>query len=123
MRPEAAFLAGYALALVALAAGLEWLGRRSANPWSSRVLTASRPPDAQHLDYSADWPHSEVPVFHQGVGGVALAAALLLTTANVIRNHHLVELVVLLPLVALIATRILRVVRRLRPPTVRRDSA
>jgi hypothetical protein len=114
--PEAVFLAGYALVLVAVAAGLESLGRRSADPWSSRVLAASRPPDRPQPDEQphgqADWPHSEVPGFHLGVSGVVLAAALVLTMVSVVRNHRPVELVVQLFLLALVAVRIAGVARR-----------
>jgi len=110
--PEAIFLAGYALVLVAVAAGLESLGRRSADPWSSRVLAASRPPDRPKPQGQADWPHSEVPGFHLGVSGVVLAAALVLTTVSVVRNHRPVELAVQVALLALVAVRIAGVARR-----------
>lgn len=118
MHAEAAFLAGYALSLVALATGLNWLGRRSADPWSSRMLVASRPPDLAELDLAADWPHSEVPKFHQGVGGVALAAALLLTVVNVVRHHRPIELVVNVLVFVLITACIARVLRAYRLPVV-----
>jgi hypothetical protein len=120
---EAAFLAGYALALVALATGLERLGRRSANPWASRVLAASRPPDISPNEVAADWPHSEVPVFHQGVGNVALAAALLLTAANVVRHHQPLELAVQLALLVLLATRIARAITTHRSHAPARDDS
>ncbi len=107
MDPEAIFLSGYALVLVAVAAGLESLGRRSADPWSSRVLAASRPPDTpRRPDVQADWPHSEVPAFHLGVSAVILAAALLLTIVSVARHHRPFELVVQLAVLVLISARI-----------------
>ena len=114
MHPEAMFLAGYAAVLVAVAAGLEALGRRSTHPWSSRILAASRPPDVQQPDGETDWPHSEVPVFHLAVSGVVLTAALGLTAASVARHHGEVELGVHLALLAIIATRIAGVVTRFR---------
>lgn len=112
MHPEAAFLTGYALALVALGAGLEALGRRSTDPWSSRVLAASRPPSVEQRDKSAPWLHSDVPAFHLGLSGVALTAALLLTAVSLIRHHDPIELVVQLAVLALVTTRIAGVVRR-----------
>ncbi len=111
MHPEAVFLTGYALVLVAVAAGLASLGRRTAYPWSSKVLAASRPPH-EDVDGEADWPHSEVPAFHLGVSGVVLAAALLLTTVSVVRNHDPIELVVQLAVLAVIAIGIARLARQ-----------
>jgi len=118
VHPEAIFLAGYALVLVAVAAGLASLGRRAADPWSSRALAASRPPDGRETDgetdWSADWPHSEVPAFHLGVSGVVLAAALLLTAVSVARHHRASEVVVQLALLVLISTQLSRLVIRHR---------
>jgi hypothetical protein len=114
MHPEAMFLAGYAVVLVAIAAGLEALGHRSAHPWSSRILAASRPPDVGQPDGETDWPHSEVPVFHLAVCGVVLTAALALTAASFARHHGHVEIGVHLALLAFIATRIAGVVTRFR---------
>ena len=75
MDAEVAFLTGYALVLVAISLALEALGRRSTDPWSSRVLAASRPPDHEQRDDAHSWPHAEVPTFHLGLSAVALAAA------------------------------------------------
>lgn len=111
MHPEAVFLAGYALTLVAIAAGLEALGRRSTHPWASRTLAACRPPDEPKRDV-ADWPHSEVPVFHTGLSGVALAAALALTIVSMARHHDPVELAAQGALVVLIGARGLRLITR-----------
>ena len=113
MDPEAVFLTGYALVLVAVAAGLASLGRRTADPWASRVLAASRPPPDE-LDGEADWPHSEVPAFHLGVSGVVLAAALLMTAVSVARHHRPLELIVQLALLALIFLRMARTAARYR---------
>ena len=114
MRAEAAFLVGYAVALVALAAGLEWIGRKSSDPWSSRMLAASRPVDLAERDLTADWPHSEVPRFHQGLAAVALVAAFVLTVANLARHHRPIELVVIACVLALVAASINRVIRQHR---------
>ena len=78
------------------------------------MLAACRPPDERQVDDEADWPHSEVPVFHRGLNGVVLTAALLLTAASVARHHRPIEFVVHLALLALIATRIARSVTQHR---------
>ena len=121
MTAEAAFLAGYSLVLVAVAAGIEWLGRRSTRPWASRMLAASAPPAERREGGEADWPHSEVPVFHLGLSAVVLLAALLLTAASLSRHHDPTELLVQLPLLALVAARLAHVLTRrralARPPT------
>lgn len=114
MHPEAAFLVGYALMLVAVAAGLEVLGRRSTRPSASRMLGACRPPDEPDSHDVADWPHSEVPVFHTGVSGVVLAAALALTIVSIARHHDLIELAAQGALVVLIGARVLRLITRHR---------
>ena len=108
MHPEAAFLSGYAVVLIAAAAGLSRLGRRATDPWSSRMLTASR----QQGDASSDaadepgWPHSEVPAFHVVVGIVALGAALLLVLVSLVRHHRPVECVVQVGILVVIGIRI-----------------
>lgn len=114
MHPEVAFLAGYALVLVAVGAGLETLGRRSTDPWASRTLAASRPPNERRADDEPDWPHSEVPVFHIGISGVALAAALALTIVSTARHHDPVELTAQVALLVLIVARVLRLITRHR---------
>lgn len=114
MHPEAAFLAGYAAALVAIAAGLESLGRRSTYPWASRMLAASRTADRRPVDGETDWPHSEVPVFHLGLSGVVLAAALLLMVVGMARHHDPTELLVQITVLALISRRVVRLATRRR---------
>lgn len=116
MHPEAMFLTGYALTLVAVAAGLESLGRRSTRPWASRMLAACRPADDPQPDDDAGWIHSEVPAFHTGLGGVALAAALALTIVSTARHHGPVELAAQGALLLLIGARVLRLVTRHRVP-------
>jgi hypothetical protein len=111
VHPEAAFLTGYALALVAVAAGLAALGRRSADPWASRVLAASRPPDIEPAEARATWLQSDVPTFHLCVSGVALAAAALLTVVSSVRHHRPTELAVQLTVLAAISLVGRRLVR------------
>jgi hypothetical protein len=117
VHPEAAFLAGYAIVLVAVAAGVESLGRRPTRPWTSRMLAAARAPDERLVDDEGDWPHSEVPVFHLGLSGVVLAAALLLTAVSVARHHDPIELLVQAALLGLITWRIVRLLTRHRTPS------
>jgi hypothetical protein len=109
MHPEAAFLAGYALALTLLAVGLEWLGRRSTDPWASRTLAACRPPTQQPAqrpsDESPDWPHSEVPAFHLGLAAVALTAAFAITALSTVRYVGTTELAVHSALLVVISVR------------------
>ena len=78
------------------------------------MLAASRPPDLAERDLAADWPHSEVPRFHQGVAAVALVAAFVLTVANLVRHHRPIEIVVILGVLVLVAGSINRVVRQHR---------
>jgi hypothetical protein len=114
VHPEAAFLAGYAAMLLAIATGLEALGRRSTSPWASRMLAASRTADRRPPDGEADWPHSEVPLFHLGLSRVVLAAALLLTAVGMARHHDPTELLAQIALLVLISRRIVRLPTRRR---------
>ena len=110
MDPEAAFLSGYAVALIAIAAGLSRLGRRSTDPWSSRMLSASRQPGDASSDATDEprWPHSEVPAFHVVVGIVALGAALLLVLVSLVRHHRPVECVAQVGILVTIGIRMAR---------------
>ena len=118
MHPEAAFLSGYAVLLIAVAAGLNRLGRRSTDPWSSRMLTASRQPGASSdAVHEPGWPHSEVPAFHVVVGMVALGAALLLVLVSLVRHHRPVECVAQVGILVLIGIRIARVASSLSRPS------
>lgn len=125
MHPEAAFLAGYALSLAFVAVGLEWLGRRSTDPWASRSLAACRAPTEQPAHEGPDWPHSEVPAFHLVLAAVALAAAFVITALSGFRHHETTELVIHSALLVIIAVRIRHLVIEHRTLTrrVRRQPA
>ena len=101
--PEVAFLAAYAAALVAVGAGFVALGRRAMDPWSSKVLAASRPPASEQPDHQASWMDSDVPAFHRCISGVALGAALLLTAVSAVRHHQQLEVIIQLALLAVIS--------------------
>ena len=123
MHPEAAFLSGYAVVLIAVAAGLTRLGRRSTDPWSSRMLTASRQPGASsEAGHEPGWPHSEVPAFHVVVGIVALVAALLLVLVSLMRHHRPVECVAQVGILVVIGFRITRLASSLSRRTANRDA-
>ncbi|MFC4054893.1 hypothetical protein ACFOY4_34835 [Actinomadura syzygii] len=108
MRFEAVFVAGYALLLVGVAAGLHRLGGQDTSPWRSRMLaghrrrTADPPPDTG----SADWPHSEAGRLHTGIALVTAVAAATLSAAEMVRHHRPVEIAVLgaIALTAIAAT-------------------
>ena len=53
-------------------------------------------------------------MFHLGLSGVVLAAALLLTAVSVARHHDPIELLVQVALLALITRRIVRLIGRHR---------
>jgi hypothetical protein len=112
--PEAAFLAGYAVALLLASAGIEALGRRPTHPWASRMLAAERPPEARRAVERSGWPHTEVPSFHLGLGAVAVGAALALTAVNLARNHAPLEVAVQAVVVLVAVARGARLVRRYR---------
>jgi hypothetical protein len=114
MDAEAAFLAGYALALTFVAVGLESLGRRSTDPWESRTLAASRPPAERRRSESSEWPDSEVASFHLGLSAVALAAAFAITTVSIVRNTGAIELVTHGGLLVIIAARVRHLIARHR---------
>lgn len=110
MHSEVAFLAGYSFSLTLIAIGLEWLGRRSTDPWASRTLVASRPPTSQPTSKELAWPHSEVPTFHLGMTAVALVAALVIAALSAVRYGGAMEHAVHASLLVLIGTRIRHVV-------------
>ena len=119
MDAEAAFLAGYALALVFVAVGLESLGRRSTDPWASRTLAASKPAGERPRRDSTEWPDAEVATFHLGLSAVALAAAFVITTVSIIRHSGPIELVTHGGLLVMIAARVRRLTARHRALTRR----
>jgi hypothetical protein len=119
VHPEAAFLAGYALALTLVAIGLESLGRRSTDPWASRTLAASRPPAERRRREGPEWPDAEVATFHLGLSAVALAAALVIIAVSIIRHSGPIELVTHGGLVIVIAARARHLVARHRALTRR----
>jgi len=122
VHPEAAFLAGYALALTLVAIGLESLGRRSTDPWASRTLAASRPA-AEHRRRDRPerpaWPDADVATFHLGLSAVALFAAFVITAVSVIRYSGPIELVTQGVLLVVIAARVRHLVARHRALTRR----
>lgn len=115
---EVLFLAGYAAALVLVAAGLDALGRRATDPWASPALAGSRPPDAGAPADSgagpvtAAWPEHDVSTFHTGLAAVALAAALVLTTVAAVRHHGPADVAVELAVAAVIGVRAVGLVTR-----------
>ena len=114
MHPEAAFLAVYALALTLVAVGLESLGRRSADPWASPTLAASKPPSEHRRRDSREWPDSEVATFHLGLSGVALAAAFVITAVSIIRHSGPIELVANGGILVIIIARVRHLIARHR---------
>ena len=114
MHAEAAFLAGYALALTFVAVGLESLGRRSTDPWASRTLAASKPSSEHRRRASAAWPSSEVATFHLGLSAVALAAAFVITIVSIVRHSGRIELVTHGGLLVVIAARARHLIARHR---------
>ena len=98
MSGEAAFTAGYALVLLAVVGALEAYGRRSTSAWSSRVFTGYRRavPDPPQPASPADWPHSEVGRFHRVLALSVSVVAVVLPTAELVRNHRPAELAVLI---------------------------
>ena len=123
MHPEAAFLSGYAVVLIAVAGGLSRLGRRSTDPWSSRMLTASQQPGASSDPaHEPGWPHSEVSAFHVVVAIVALGAALLLVLVSLVRHHRPVECVAQVGILFVIGIRIIRLASSLPRRSAIRDA-
>lgn len=116
---EAAFLAGYALVLTFVAVVLEWLGRRSTDPWASRTLAAGRPPTHQPSHEGPVWPHSEVPAFHLGLAAVALVAAFVITALSAVRHAGPTELAIHSGLLVIVTARLRHVIIKSRTPTLR----
>jgi hypothetical protein len=113
---ETAFIAGYAVVLLLAALGLRRLGRVTTDPWSSRALAAYRASATNPVEPATheDWPHSEVPRLHSGLGAVACLAASLLCLAELVRSHDAVALAVLMPLALLAAAAAVRLAAETR---------
>lgn len=89
---EATFVAGYAVLLLGLAAGLFRLGRVSTVPWRSRALAAQRARGAAvPVDGLDDWPHSQVPRLYTVLATVAAVAAVALGVTELLRSGGWVE--------------------------------
>ena len=81
MDPVVLFVAAYTSVMLAVATGLHRLGRANTSPSRSRVLALAghrRSVGAVPARHGPDWPHSEVPRLHTGIGTVAAAAATIL---------------------------------------------
>jgi hypothetical protein len=114
---ETAFLAGYALALTLVAVGLDSLGRRSTDPWSSRVLAGSQRAADRPAHQGPDWLDSEVPAFHLAISAVALAAAFTITALSAALYRGPAELVTACTLLVVITIRIRHLATRHRTLT------
>lgn len=120
MSGEAAFVAGYVVALLVVVGVLDIYARQPTSAWASRVFAGYRRavPDAPQPADPTDWPHSEVGRFH-GVLALAVAAiALVLVVGELVRHHRPVEVAVL---VAVGLPHLLLLMRR--APRLRRPSA
>jgi hypothetical protein len=118
VRFEAAFICGYALALLGTAWGLWRVGHVNNDPWSSRVLAGHRRQTrtVPHVP-QAHWPHSEAPQLYTGLALVAAGAATLLCIAEAIRHHAPAEIVVLVAVALLGLLSMTRLARRLGATT------
>lgn len=116
MSGEALFVAGYALGLLAVGAGLHRLGRVNTDAWSSRLFAGYRAqvPDAPPAATAADWPHSEAPRLYTVIAAVAAVAALVLCAGEIARHHRPVEAAALLAVAAAAVVTLARFVRRMR---------
>src|SRR5688572_22004840 len=96
---ETAFFAGYAVVLLLVGAGLRRLGRVSTDAWSSRLFAAYRAQAPEPIEpaTSAVWPHNELPLLRSALAAVASAAAALLCSAALIRDHRPPAVALLLP--------------------------
>jgi hypothetical protein len=114
---EALFVAAYAGALLAAAAGLHRLGRMNSSPWASRLLAGYRrhaPPSAVPRDDPPGWPHSDAGRLHTAMALVAGLAALLLAGAALVRHHRPLEAATLTLVLAAAVAMLTRLVAALR---------
>ncbi|HVQ96293.1 MAG TPA: hypothetical protein VMU51_35070 [Mycobacteriales bacterium] len=114
MRSEVAFVAGYAVILLAAAAVLHRLGRRNSAAWASPALAAYRRQFGAPEPAPTDWPHRDVGRLHTAVGLVAALAAGLLVTAELVRFHRLADAALLGPVGAGTLVVVAYLARRLR---------
>ena len=96
MHAEVLFVAGYALTLVALSAGLHRLGSLGSSPWRSPVLAghrraASEPPPPE----DPGWTHAESSRLYDVIAAVAGVAAATITSGEAVRHHAWPELLLL----------------------------
>jgi hypothetical protein len=121
---DVAFVAGYALVLLAAATALHRLGQRNSAAWASPALAAYRRRLAEAAapdpPASTDWPHRDVGRLHTAVGLVAALAAGLLATAELVRVHRPAAVALLAPVGAVALTLAARLARRLAGRAVSR---
>lgn len=93
MSAEAGFVAGYAVALLAVAGVLELHRRQPTSAWAARMFTGYRRavPDAPRPAEPGDWPHTEVGRFHRVLCLFVTAVAVVLVAAELVRHHGPVE--------------------------------
>jgi len=95
MSSEVAFTAGYATVMIALAVGLDRLGRAGAR---RRLL--SRAPDSAAVA-DTPWPELGSMALHTVIAAVAVVASLGLVAVMLIRHHDAADLATLAVPVAL----------------------
>jgi hypothetical protein len=85
------------------------------------VFAAYRAQAPEPLDRvtDTDWPHSEVPRLHTALAAVACLAATLLCTAELVRHHGALAVVLLVPLITLAGTCTARLAAELRAAPAR----
>ncbi|MEU5994910.1 hypothetical protein ABZ806_38540 [Spirillospora sp. NPDC047418] len=120
MRPEAVFVACYALVLVGVAGGLHRLGKIDTSPWRSRALAAHRrqAPEPPPTD-RADWPHSEAGRLNTLIALITALSAVTLVIVELARHHRPAEIALLSTAGLVAATTITLLLRAFtrRPPT------
>ncbi|MFE9093527.1 hypothetical protein [Streptomyces sp. NPDC007264] len=122
MSGEAVFVALYAVVLLVVVGVLEFYARQPTSAWASQVFAGYRRavPDAPRPADPGDWPHSEVGRFHRVLSLFVAAIAVLLVSAELVRNHRPLEAVALAAAGTPHALVVHRLRRRLRRPG-RRD--
>ncbi|MEO6204211.1 MAG: hypothetical protein ABIO67_02340 [Mycobacteriales bacterium] len=114
---EAGFVAAYCALLLLGAVGLVRLGRVNTSPWASRALAGHRREQPEPRERKpSTWPHSEMPTLHSTVAAVAAAAATLLATAELARQHQPLEAAVLGAVAGFAALHTIKTLRSLVRP-------